>query len=473
MVLTDRQRADLHAGIYEYLVSQAKNGDEADPFARAAAALAEADPKSCTSDKATSSGGIPILEKKWTAVPRLQRKVLELERAAAQNAKIFAHRSGGGDGGAAGGAGGSARKMIPRPPATHTLQGHQGVVTCVAVHPVYTVAVSGSEDGTVKVWDHESGEYVRTLKGHTNTVHSLSFTATGSHLASASSDLSIKLWDFSTYSCIRTLRGHDHTISCIRFIPLPQSALAAQQSASSGGTATAGEATSSASGSTGIDVTLAGSSTLVSASRDETVKFWDVETGFCVHTLADHRDWVRAVAVRESDGELIATTGNDTVVIVYHATGDRKKVCELRGHEHVVESVAFVTAPAPASEAAKNRGKAPASEQKRLETVTDYLASGGRDRSVRLWSVSSASCLFVWTAHENWVRSVLIHPSGNYIISAGDDRSVKVFDIKSNRCLRTIEGAHSHFVTSVTMHHTLPIMVSGSVDQTLKCWQLD
>jgi len=364
--------------------------------------------------------------------------------------------------------------MIPRPPAAHTLQGHQGVVTCVTVHPVYTVAVSGSEDGTVKVWDHESGEYVRTLKGHTNTVHSVAFTATGSHLATSSSDLSIKLWDFNTYLCIRTLRGHDHTISCVRFIPLPQSALSAQQGASgSGSTTTAGEATSSASGSTGIDVSHAGSSTLVSASRDETVKFWDVETGFCVHTLSDHRDWVRAVAVREADGELIATTGNDTVVIVYRATGDRKKVCELRGHEHVVESVAFVTAPSPASEAAKNRGKASASEQKRLETVTDYLASGGRDRSVRLWSVSSASCLFKWTAHENWVRSVVIHPSGGYVISAGDDRSIRVFDIKSNRCLRTIDGAHPHFVTSIAMHHTLPILVSGSVDQTVKCWQLD
>ena len=99
----------------------------------------------------------PILEKKWTAVPRLQKKVLELERAAAQSAKIHAHRAGmglaaGGGGDGAGGAGSAGgRRMIPRPPAVHTLKGHQGQVTCVAVHPVYTVAVSGSEDGTVKV----------------------------------------------------------------------------------------------------------------------------------------------------------------------------------------------------------------------------------------------------------------------------------------------------------------------------------
>jgi len=76
-------------------------------------------------------------------------------------------------------------------------------------------------------------------------------------------------------------------------------------------------------------------------------------------------------------------------------------------------------------------------------------------------------------AHENWVRGVLVHPSGNHILSCGDDRSIRVFDIKSNRCLRTIEDAHPHFVTSLAMHHTLPILVSGSVDHTIKCWQLD
>jgi WD40 repeat protein len=43
------------------------------------------------------------------------------------------------------------RRMLPRLPPTYTLAGHSMVVTCCAVHPVFTIAVSGSEDGTVKV----------------------------------------------------------------------------------------------------------------------------------------------------------------------------------------------------------------------------------------------------------------------------------------------------------------------------------
>ena len=118
MVLTDRQRADLHAGIYEYLRSQ--NGKYWD---EAADAMAEADP-SCVRDSKSVAGddasvttastrmsrlttassmsrvaGLPVLERKWTAVPRLQRKVLELEKALANNAKMYANRSAATNGG--------------------------------------------------------------------------------------------------------------------------------------------------------------------------------------------------------------------------------------------------------------------------------------------------------------------------------------------------------------------------------------
>jgi WD40 repeat protein len=72
--------------------------------------------------------------------------VLELERNVAQNAKIHAHRTG-----EAAANGGVTRRMLPRLPCSHTLSGHSASVTCVQVHPVFTVVVSGSEDGTIKV----------------------------------------------------------------------------------------------------------------------------------------------------------------------------------------------------------------------------------------------------------------------------------------------------------------------------------
>jgi platelet-activating factor acetylhydrolase IB subunit alpha len=298
-----------------------------------------------------------------------------------------------------------------------------------------------------QIWDHESGEYMKTLKGHTNSVNSLAFAPAGNYLASSSNDLSIKLWDFQTYACVRTLRGHDHTISSVRFIP-------AQGIIPSGDPDNAN-----------IDVGAARTKQLLSASRDHTVKMWDMESGFCDHTFSDHSDWVRCLAIRQHDGGIWASSGNDQVIYVYESS-TRAKVCELRGHEHVVEDLSFVCEESfPKSNNHENK--------KHMDTVRDYLASGSRDRTVRLWSIASASCVAVFAAHENWVKGVLIHPSGNYIISGGDDRTIRVFDIKANRCLRTLENAHSHFVSSLDMHHTLPVMVSGGVDQVLKTWVLD
>lgn len=49
----------------------------------------------------------------------------------------------------------------------------------VIFHPVFSLAVSASEDATIKVWDFETGEYERSLKGHTDSVQDVALDSTG------------------------------------------------------------------------------------------------------------------------------------------------------------------------------------------------------------------------------------------------------------------------------------------------------
>ena len=52
----------------------------------------------------------------------------------------------------------------------------------VIFHPVFSVMVSASEDGTIKLWDYETGDYEKTLKGHTDSIQDIAFDHNGKFL---------------------------------------------------------------------------------------------------------------------------------------------------------------------------------------------------------------------------------------------------------------------------------------------------
>ncbi|GFU80709.1 lissencephaly-1 homolog [Trichonephila clavipes] len=206
-----------------------------------------------------------ILEKKWTSVIRLQKKVIDLEAKLAEAEREYIAGAPTRDKR-------SPAEWIPRPPERHCLSAHRAPVTRVVFHPVYNVIVSSSEDATIKVWDYETGEYEKTLKGHTDSVQDIAFDHSGKWLVSCSADMTVKLWDFTLFECVRTMRGHDHNVSSVTFLPSGDH--------------------------------------IVSSSRDKTMKMWEVSTGYCVKTFSGHREWVRMVRVNQ-DGSLIASCSND------------------------------------------------------------------------------------------------------------------------------------------------------------------
>ena len=73
----------------------------------------------------------------------------------------------------------------------HALRDHTAVVRAIAL--CGDVLVSGSFDGTIKVWDLATGQCERTLKGHTSAVYALAACA-GGKMASGSGDNTIKIW---------------------------------------------------------------------------------------------------------------------------------------------------------------------------------------------------------------------------------------------------------------------------------------
>jgi len=308
-----------------------------------------------------------------------------------------------------------------------------------------SVLVSGSEDGTIRVWDCERGTYESSIRGHTNVVTSVDFSPLSggiSLLASASSDTSVKIWQPSFNAsvtasnggttsntlkddddddgsktkstetvCKRTLMGHDHTVSCVRF---------------------------------------ASPSTLVSASRDGTAKLWDTESGFCLRTLHGHDGWVRALSIGSAtERQLVATGGQDKTVRLWTLEGsETTPIAVLNGHENVVETICF----------AQMDGH-------------PVVVSGSRDKTLRVWNLRTMSCETVLDAHENWVRALTTLPGApNLLCSAGNDRSVLCWDLDERRCIRTLKNVHKQFVVALAICPTHGHLATGSDDSTVKLW---
>jgi WD40 repeat protein len=79
---------------------------------------------------------------------------------------------------------------------TKFLLGHAGVVLSVAFSSDSERAASGASDGTVRIWDAETGEtIVGPLRGHRGAVISVAFSPDGRHLVSGGADGSVKVWD--------------------------------------------------------------------------------------------------------------------------------------------------------------------------------------------------------------------------------------------------------------------------------------
>ncbi|KNC87365.1 lissencephaly-1 [Sphaeroforma arctica JP610] len=419
MVLTTRQEEELRKSIMQYLLDAG--------LSQTASTLEnEALMDPLDGNEAKKNTG--LLEKKWVSVMRLQKKVMDLTAQVATLTEELSQSS--------------TRKpnnqdWIPRPPEKQRLKGHRGPITCVRFHPVYALAASASEDATIKVWDYETGEFERTLKGHTNIVQTIAFNHSGSVIASASADLTIKLWDFQTYECTKTLYGHDHNISGVTFTPSGDH--------------------------------------ILSASRDKTIKMWEVATGYCVKTFQGHSDWVRSVAITV-DSAMFATASNDQTVRIWNLSSGETKL-ELRGHSHVVECVAFANEKACAAIEELMRGgpkegdastKAPAKNRNGL--VSRFVATGSRDKAIKIWDANNGNCVATLVGHDNWVREVAFHPNGRLLLSCGDDKTVRIWDLAAGRLAKTL-NAHEHFCSTLDIHHTNPVVITGSVDECIKVWE--
>ena len=310
---------------------------------------------------------------------------------------------------------------------------------------------------SIIIWECDEFTQERSLKAHSDSINCLKFDNNGKYLASCSSDLSIKIWNFDTMTVYRTLNGHEHTVSCVEFSP--------------------------------------DGNFIYSASRDHTIKYWDINGGSCKNTLKGHEEWVRGISLNMK-GDLLASSSDDEKIFIWQ-TGTNTVQQELYGHSNKIESIVFLkneksiytvyTSDYQTENKLNDESKGEngmndleklnqrlLQKQKLLKEKDkvnkEYLLSASRDKTIKLWDAIGGICIFTFTGHDNWVRSLCEHPNGKYIVSCSDDKSIRLWDLKNGLCQKKLLNSHEKFVVAIAMSPKCKLLASGSNDLNIKVW---
>lgn len=146
-------------------------------------------------------------------------------------------------------------KITPlhRPEETiKVLEGHKRFIVSINRNIEGTLIVSSSIDGTIKIWDVETGKCIQTLNQHNKWSYSVAFSPDNTKVISASSDKTVKIWDLNSGKCIKTLSGHRGQVWQVEYSP--------------------------------------NGKYIVSGTERGIVKVWNAETGKAIRTLR-RRDW--------------------------------------------------------------------------------------------------------------------------------------------------------------------------------------
>jgi len=162
-----------------------------------------------------------------------------------------------------------------------SLHGHSHFVSDVVISSDGQFALSGSWDGTLRLWDLNTGETARRFVGHTKDVLSVAFSPDNRQIVSGSRDKTIRLWN-TLGECKYTIQeeGHTEWVSCVRFSP------------------------------------NASTPVIVSCGWDRMVKVWNLHNCKIKANLAGHTGYVNTVTV-SPDGSLCASGGKEGTVMLW------------------------------------------------------------------------------------------------------------------------------------------------------------
>jgi WD40 repeat protein len=279
--------------------------------------------------------------------------------------------------------------------------------------------VSGSEEGTIQIWDCESGIAIgKPLVGHKSAVSAVAAVPRVSGapwVVSAGRDATLRVWDIETGRLRKTIEV-----------------------------------------GTAPDVLVAfafGEMYVVGTGDDEgRVRLWDLDTGLLAGEFGSHAGWVQALTVIDDgmNSPQLVSGGDDGVLRIWDSLG--VAVGELVGDQGWIRSIAVG----------------------RTEDGREVLIALGEDGTLRLWDAESQlqiESIKVATG-DSCVEAFETESGSLLLASGGDGNKISLWEPRTGELVGELVGHSSDVraIVALPSQGRPPSVASASSDGTVRVW---